>query len=98
MANLPSVSQQLAGAHRVVVGASAGFVRGDMGSEQPQLGSLVARVSFGEVTSPSSDRLDLAASQDDSDFERLGDGVLVPSSPIYGVGSLGWSGGPSRAA
>src|SRR5205814_8176003 len=65
LVDLGAVQEELARPLRLVIQAVAALERGDVGSDQPRLAALHARVRVGEVDLASTNRLDLRAGQDE---------------------------------
>ncbi|HEX5014065.1 MAG TPA: hypothetical protein VFV72_07865 [Candidatus Limnocylindrales bacterium] len=89
LVDLRASEEQFPDPLRLVVVAIALLERRDMGTDQPRLVALDARVGVGEVDLAGADGLDLGTGQDEAGLERLLDRELVPRPAIERDGVLG---------
>ena len=82
MTNLPTVEQELARPHRLVVEAVALIVRRDVGVVKPRLPVLDLGVALPQLHFASSNRLDLSATQCQTGFHIFEDVVVVKGPAV----------------
>ena len=76
------MKEKFAGALRFEIGAVAVAVRGDMERVEPSFAVFDFAVRVGEVAAARAQGFNFGTREDDSSFDRFGDGEVVAGFPV----------------